>query len=172
MKHKGNGIDDKRNEKVFECFPTLEDFARHLRDDNDNSKCAKDARAAIHGQTRIMVHLFGNYRKMAATIPNNATLYAIRTEHLWSDWFRINKLLDSTRNVFIPQDRHERNIKNLSLPVSRNVSKEGQVNLCRHLHEEYRVYFDVLERAANLNASDVKEALQVTKQHCPNLNVS
>lgn len=172
---RGNGINRKQNRKAFQCFPTLEDFARHLygRNINDNVNCTVAARAAVNGETKVMVHMWGNYQKMAGSIPKSARgVYAIRTTHLWDDWFRINKILDPARDVYIPRDRHERNVKNLTLPVTRNVSDEGRSYLCEALRTEYRVYFELLERAANLNTTDVEEAREVALLNCPDLVLS
>jgi len=169
---RGNGISRKQNRKAFECFPTLEKFARHLGNTTNNFSCAVAARAAVNGETKIMVHMWGNYQKMAATIPVHAQAYVIRTSRLWDDWFRINKLLDPTRDVHIPRERHERNVQNLTLPVTREVSDEGRDYLCDALEKEYAVYFELLGRAVNLNETDLQEARIVAYKNCPDLILS
>jgi hypothetical protein len=116
-----------------------------------------------------MVHMWGNYQKMAATIPAGATVYVIRTNHIWDDWFRINKLLDPIQDAHLPRNRHERNVQNVTLPVTRNVSQQGRFNLCKALKTEYQVYFELLERAQNMNAADRQEAREIARQSCPNL---
>lgn len=169
LKERRNGINQKRNRRAYECFPTLEDFALHLGGNDTKNKCTKAAQAAVDGETRIMIHMWGNYQKMVATIPAGATVYVIRTSHLWDDWFRINKLLDPTRAVHLPRSRHERNVRNLTLPVSRNVSQQGRFNLCKALKTEYQVYFELMGRAKNMNATDRREAREKAEQTCPYL---
>ena len=171
---KRTGIRKRQNHNAFRCFPTLDKFARYLEstnNNNNNNTCSKAARAAVNGKKKIMVHLWADYRKMVAPIPARATVFVIRSSHLWDDWVQINKLLDPTRDVYIPYSRHERNVQNLTLPVTRDISDIGRVHLCDALQDEYRIYFDVLERAVNMNASDIKEAENVARRNCPNLTI-
>lgn len=172
LRQRGNGIDRRRNRQAFKCFPTLEKFAEHLGSKDVNNTCSIAARAAANGENRVIVHMWGNYQKMAAPIPYGAKVFVVRTTHLWDDWFRINKLLDPTRDVYIPRNVHERNVKNLTLPVTRTVSEEGRMHLCEALEKEYRVFFELLERAGNLNATDLQEARSVAYKNCPNLVLS
>jgi hypothetical protein len=158
--------------KAYRCFPSLEEFARHLGNENsttNNSNCTKTARVAIHGERKIIPHMWANYQKMAATIPVSGQVYVIRTEHLWDDWYQINKLLDPTRNVYIPHDLHGRYVKNLTLPVTKDISTQGREYICKHLNEEYRVYYSLLERAVNINKTDMQDARDAARRNCPNV---
>lgn len=166
---RGGGIDQKKNREAFACFPTLEDFARHYHNTTNNHNCAVQAKAAINGNIKIMVHMWANYEKYTARIPLNSTVFVIRTNHLWQDWLVMNKMLDPTRRVYIPYNRHARNVHNLTLPVTRNISKEGQGILCEALKKEYRIYFDLLNRAVNMNEEDIQEARDIASKNCPKL---
>lgn len=142
----------------------------HLGNTTNNNKCTLAARDAIQGNVPIMAHMYGNYQKMAAPIPTASQVYVIRTRHLWHDWTKVNKLIDPSRDVVIPHGRHVRNVQNLTLPVSREVSPKARDHICEHLQDEYRVYFELLERAININAIDIQEAHNEAKINCPNVD--
>lgn len=135
------------------------------------NNCTTIARESIKGNNKAMSHLYCNYQKYAGTIPTSAqAVFVIRTRHIWHDWTVINKMLDPSRDVYIPQGLHQRDVRNFTLPVSRDISPRGRDYLCEYLQDEYRVYFALLERAVNMNATDIQKAHVEAKKNCPNVD--
>jgi len=138
----------------------------------------------IHGKVRFFTHLFFNYRNILNTkIPTTEPkrqLYAIRQEHLWDDWSKINSIFVGQRNdatdeqtpVVIPSGElsNQRNITGLKLPVTREISDQGRSKLCKALESEYVAYFQILQRAENMNASDLEDSRKIASRNCPHLD--
>lgn len=173
-------------QQAYECFPTLEDFANFF--DGPNPKdfhypyyqnvlatdsCRDLARAAIYGRVRKFNHFFFSYERIASFIPQQSKLFVTRQEHLWKDWLSINKLLDPSITVIVPdqEDAIRRNTTRFELqnqlPVTRKLSERGRQLLCRALESEYQTYLGLLHKAANLSPQDVNEATQEVKRKCP-----
>ncbi|CAB9520274.1 expressed unknown protein [Seminavis robusta] len=113
----------------------------------------------------------------AATSPwDHLTVYVTRNEHLLDDFASINQLLlgDENSTTFDPSvlraEQHVRNVSNLTLPVTRELSDKGRRRLCRALQPEYRLYITLLRHAKNLRNEDVQEALAYSQSKCPDLN--
>ena len=166
----GNGIPTKANQMLYQCFPTVERFAFFLGR-NDNNECSVRARQAVSGKIKLMNHLWANYKTMVAPIHSNAKVYVIRKEHMWYDWITINKMLDPNRAVILPtgDSAHGRDMTGVNQPVTRDLSNKGRENLCRAMKQEYEIYFSLLTRAVNLNATDIQEAREKAHINCPNL---
>lgn len=171
---------------AYSCFDTLEEFASLMKGRSsecnypyrhnvvDASDCSALACAALHGRVRFFIHLFFNYQNILNTkLPTNPprTLFAIRQEHLWEDWKKLNVLLGQHDPVYIPNsDFNQRNITGLKLPVSRDISSSGRLKLCEALETEYMAYFQLLRMARNLKDEDVLDAIRIAKSNCPNLD--
>jgi hypothetical protein len=146
----------------------LEHFAQAVGKDVGN--CTEHARAAVDGNEPSMVHFWGNYQKMAAPIHSKALVYVMRNEHLWQDWHSVNRMLDSTRGVHSVQ-KHARDVQKVRQPVTRDLSDEGRAFLCGAIEKEYGVFFRLLERAVNLDETDIQEARDKAMQNCPSLKL-
>lgn len=182
---------------AYKCFPTLETFSSLMMRGNstmcnypyrhnvvEDSNCSELACAVIHGKVRFFTHLFFNYRNILNTkIPTTEPkrqLYAIRQEHLWDDWSKINSIFVGQRNdatdeqtpVIIPSGElsNQRNITGLKLPVTREISDQGRTKLCKALESEYVAYFQILQRAENINASDLEDSRKIASRNCPHLD--
>jgi hypothetical protein len=162
--------------------------------------CQDLARASFHGHVRPYIHLYFNYERIQSFIPiffQNATnIYVIRQEHLWDDWKSFNQVLltkmrqqqnqnnnnqhndqDTDGMVIVPQQQDHEVVRNLTgaaihQPVTRDLSPEGYIILCRALDREYQAYFAFLQRAQNLQPRDVQETIQRARRKCPNLRNS
>lgn len=167
---RGNGIQVSENVAAYKCFPTLERFAYSLGR-NDTGECSVQAKRAADGRVKIMDHLYSNYRKMVAPIPPDAQIYVFRNEHLWEDWKKVNTLLAPNRTVVLPQGKKSsvRDLTKVKQPVTRDLSDRGRNNLCRFIQQEYEVFFSLLNRAVNLNETDIREAREKANRNCPNL---
>jgi len=100
-------------------------------------------------------------------------ILVIRREHIWPDWISANKALGQD-NVTV-MDKEERSIfdrSKLTLPINgEDLSVDGKENLCRAITNEYAIYFELLQRAENLNHEDVQKSLSLAKQSCPNIDI-
>lgn len=129
----------------------------------------------IHGRVRHFHHLFFNYRNIHSKLPTSnpeRTLYAIRKEHLWNDWWTINTIFgEPIRYVSSwANDTNFRNITGIDLPVNREITGERREQLCKALEPEYAVYFQILRRAENIRQSDLDDARQIASANCPRLD--
>lgn len=171
---------------AYGCFETLEDFAALAKTNETEcnyypyrptavnvTDCSALACATLHGKVRFFAHLFFNYQKIMSMIPTDPPriLFVMRQEHYWEDWENLNILLGQEDPVVIPgSDFNKRNISDLELPVSRDISERRRLKLCVALQGEYHAYFRLLAAARNLQENDVMDAVQIAKSNCPNLD--
>ena len=129
---------------------------------------------ATHGRVRHFVHLFFNYHEIYSRIPTSPPhrkLYVIRKEHLWDDWWKVNRMFgEQQRREPVVSSEVQRNITGIQLPVTRDISDQGRSKLCKALEEEYSVYFRILQRAENMDAIDLEDARTVASGNCPDLD--
>ncbi len=108
-------------------------------------------------------------------------LFAIRKEHLWEDWFSIDKILQNDLNRHrwqsqehteqrLPLIPNERNVTGMKLPVTSDITNARKQLLCKALEPEYHVYFEILKHAENIGGSDMDSAIKIAKENCPNLH--
>eukprot|EP00527_Entomoneis_sp_CCMP2396_P008400 CAMPEP_0198147710 /NCGR_PEP_ID=MMETSP1443-20131203/37384_1 /TAXON_ID=186043 /ORGANISM="Entomoneis sp., Strain CCMP2396" /LENGTH=411 /DNA_ID=CAMNT_0043812153 /DNA_START=40 /DNA_END=1275 /DNA_ORIENTATION=- len=154
--------------------------------------CQDFARAVFHGRVRIFHHSFFNYRKIQGLIPNiqQQTLLVTRLEYLWHDWDAVNQYLtrdtsndprlstavsprtNNTKSKHQHQHQHHiRNTAEYKLPVTRDLSQQGQETLCRALQPEYDSYFWLISRAKNLQKSDLVNSLVKARERCPHVSI-
>lgn len=174
-----------------DCFETLEIFVEHIGDNSldfvynyvpihivrDN--CTNFCRAMIHSKVKRMTHLFFGYRTLHSLLPNSTvpgreklkdlTIYATRQEHLLDDFERINQLVGETKPLV--RKPRQRDVSNVTLPVTRDLSDKGRQRLCRALEGEYRIYIELILQAKNLNREDVVESLNYSRKKCPELEL-
>ena len=132
---------------------------------------------ATHGRVRHFIHLYFNYHEIYSRIPTSPPqrkLYVIRKEHLWDDWWKVNRMFGEhqRRESIVPASGGDtlRNITGIQLPVTRDISDEARSKLCKALEQEYSVYFRILQRAENMDAEDLKDARRFASGNCPNLD--
>jgi Sulfotransferase family len=186
-----------------ECFPTLEDFVMHLDSVGSNSwqfhypyqryeivphPCSDFARAAFHGRIRAFNHLYFNFQRIKALIPQPAqeaqtTILVTRQEFLWKDWVSVNRYLgQKEQDIVVPlqenssneqqqQQAHIRNMKNLQLPVTRDLSPRATLVLCQALQREFDAYFWFIRHAKNLSRQDLLDTLVQARTTCPQLAI-
>ena len=136
---------------------------------NITQVCHKRAMAAIRGTKRYARHNYYNFQYYRSQTPENATILAIRTEHLEKDWVSAEKFLAAETN-----DRRVAHVEFPRFNPSRNVSEKdsdlssvGMKKLCRVLCHEIKAYVDLLERAVNLTPEQVKKSLKMIRNSCP-----
>lgn len=172
------------------CFATLEEFVQNIGDNPTDfeyphiarnivqTNCTNFARAMINGKIQRMNHLFYNYQKLISLLPiptlddNNLIIYATRKDHLMDDFIRINRILgEKTKEIIVSRDTIVRDISQVKLPVTRELSRQGQQRLCHALESEYQVYMELLLHAENLNREEVQAELVHSRTHCPDLSI-
>jgi hypothetical protein len=133
--------------------------------------CHERAWDAIRGRRHYSRHNYYNYQYYLKRIkvPRNATILAIRTEHLGADWASADRLLANDINV----DRqaltfpHVNPSHSLSQADRHELSSTGMKNLCRALCFEIKAYMELFDRAANLTPQQVSQSLSLLQQSCP-----
>ena len=122
-------------------------------------------------------------------------IYVIRQEYLENDWSIINKIFEEKESksesesvgggivnsnipttitrttaitaTAITATTSFRNISGIKLPVTRDISLEGRNKLCIALKTEYIAYFELLQKALNINDNDMKKSIQIAASNCP-----
>eukprot|EP00546_Thalassionema_frauenfeldii_P021884 CAMPEP_0178905876 /NCGR_PEP_ID=MMETSP0786-20121207/6519_1 /TAXON_ID=186022 /ORGANISM="Thalassionema frauenfeldii, Strain CCMP 1798" /LENGTH=291 /DNA_ID=CAMNT_0020577533 /DNA_START=530 /DNA_END=1405 /DNA_ORIENTATION=+ len=97
-------------------------------------------------------------------------LLVMRKEHLKDDWVSVNKFFEPKKSVLQPP-RQVRNFNKLMLPVTKELSPGGQKTICQALEEEYKVYFQLLDRALNIHDEEKIESMRYSQKRCPSLNL-
>jgi hypothetical protein len=109
-----------------------------------------------------LTHMSFNYRRYYRSMPPDKELIVLRTNHLWEDWEKVNRLLSGgdaeTTHPFL---ENERNVSGNYRTKERWSIKtpEEQLWLCRLLRDEIRYYIMILSRAINLDDDDLLETL-------------
>ena len=205
----------KNGERMYQCFPTVEDFAGLLRRGNRTDcnhpyasnmivmkNCSEFACAVLHGRVRPFLHLFYNYRNILSKLlppPGEdgvqrpePELHVIRKEHLWEDWWDLNRRLGGdggaegrmtpTASGGANAGGNARNITGMDLPVTREISPGGRDRLCLALETEYAAYYRILSLTAGRTATSPATAggttttkidddvLAVASANCPHLD--
>ena len=174
----------------FKCFPTLETFAQHVGSDHDDyyvpfnrTNCTNYARAIFHNYAKnTMIHLYWNYDLITSMMRlqdlseerrRKPNILVIRREHLWSDWIAANNVLGQDDVTVFDRDDHSVfDRSKLQLPINgTDLSSEGKEYLCRAIENEYAIFFELLQRAENLNDKNIQESLFLAKRNCPNLDI-
>jgi hypothetical protein len=150
--------------------------------------CSDFARAAFHGRIRAFNHLYFNFQRIQSLLPQptpEQTILVTRQESLWKDWVSVNRYLgqreqdivlpieeaNSSGELFQQQPAHLniRNMKNLQLPVTRDLSPRAAQVLCKALQREYDAYFWFIRNAKNLKRKDLMDTLVMARTTCPHL---
>jgi hypothetical protein len=178
---------------AYLCFPTLESFAAFLLQGDpydfhypykynivEPSSCRDFALAVFHGRVRLFHHLYFNYQHIKSLLPvwdegevHAPTILVTRLESLWEDWTSVNRYLGQTDAVMIPHDEsaRERDMSQLDLPVTKDLSEKGRQAICYALQLEYDAYFWLVSRAKNLGKKDLAETLVRARQRCPSVQL-
>lgn len=175
--------------KLYDCFFTLEEFAKSLGDNPNDYKegkwkdfidkgdCSNVAKLAMHNRVDRMRHNYWNLQQitkvMSESMWNETIMMTIRTEYIMEDFITVNKFLGQDEEDIVMQLHPTvRNFTALSQPIKKELSTEGQRNLCKSLEPEYKVYLKLLAHSRNLSPEDVNESLKLAQELCPWLNLT
>jgi hypothetical protein len=99
-------------------------------------------------------------------VPRNATVAAIRSEHLATDWNSMEEHLGSPASARVKSFPRQ-NPADQAARSGRVLVEEARDHLCRYLCNEIQVYKHILYRAVNLKESDVDESMAELRKSCP-----
>ena len=147
-------------------------------EDPVNMTCPERAWAAVLGVREFSYHEWYNYEHYWTALQNNylgsnpkPSLLVLRTEHLSQDWSELSK-----EELFQQVNKGSSNsTSSLSGPlVTTNSSTFANdtdarfwSNLCHAMCPEIQIYQQILQHAANLNASQVQESILEIQALCP-----
>lgn len=144
-------------------------------EDPVNMTCPERAWAAVLGVREFSYHEWYNYEHYWTTLQNNflgrdpkPSLLVLRTEHLSQDWSKLSKE-DLFRQVNKGTSTSSTNSSVATNSSTLNMSTDDLFwsNLCHAMCPEIRIYQQILEHAANLNASQVQESMFEIQAMCP-----
>jgi hypothetical protein len=140
----------------------------------NNTDCTRLARAMMHNKVLLSpAHFYYDIKNIATYMPAsawNATILAIRTENMWHDWTTANQWLGQQHGVATFPETRKRQQNETELPVTKEISPLGQERLCRALTDEYKVYFELIERAVNLGDKERQETYVLARRNCPDIH--
>jgi hypothetical protein len=164
------------------CFPSLDKFAQALRNNYTLTTDVGVKRAATmncdvlanammqHRAERISTHLYHDIRLFHRQTNASKPLFAIRTEFLWDDWININELLGQTPGSVVISQKNLRDTSKLALPVTTSIGEVEREYICRAIAPEYKVYFQLLSKAINIQKEDLAAMVEMGQKNCPKLN--
>ena len=161
-------------EEFYRCFPTVNQLAEGTVSELASDTCAALGRRVIRGATGPQHgHFYWNFGFYAAPIvasgcPVNRTVYVLRTEALWHDWKAVNAMLGGG-DVPAPTTHEKKGVTSKTAKLygyNRTVSAVGTYNLCSLLAEEIRIYKQLLQCSANLDARDKMLEIMAIDTRC------
>lgn len=151
-----------------------------------NMTCRERAWAAILGVREFSYHEWYNYEHYWTALQNlyfgndsNSSFLVLRAEHLSEDWSKLSK-----EELFRQVNKGRGSLSfddNLNISSSRTYTsqKSGQddfvhdhssrfwSNLCHAMCPEIQIYQRILERANNINTSQLLESISEVQKMCP-----
>jgi hypothetical protein len=123
-----------------------------------------------HRARKMSSHLYYDIRLFYRQTNPSKPLFVIRTEFLWDDWININELLGQTPGSVAIYEKKRRDTSNYKLPVSSSIGEVEREYLCRALASEYKVYFQILSKAINIQKEDSAAMVEIAQKNCPKLD--
>lgn len=168
---------------MYQCFPTLDQFAMLLENPDDfvggpwkrrvaEKKCSDVAKMALltnHAKIAIE-HMCFSYSYVTSQIGKgltNKTILGVRMKHMNQDWILANEYLGQNKNEVEVPVEIKRNSKVMNLTVSKYLSDEGRRRLCLALRSEYIAYLKLLNAAVNLSDDDKAQSKMESREKCP-----
>ena len=128
-------------------------------------ECKQRARDMLRGTVRYENHHYYNYQYYYEGIPKGAKILVIRTEHMEEDWNKLELGLggEEMTNIDFPRDNtNQKEDRDLIL------GDEERMLLCHELCQEILVYKSILERAMNIDDSQLETSMEELRGICPN----
>lgn len=136
---------------------------------NISHECKYRAWEAIRGKKPYCRHNYYNYQYYMKTIPENARILAIRSEHMAEDWNTAEAIISAadtpvqiSEEAFKPRNKTRQKRK-----ADTELSSEAQKLVCRALCKEIRTYEQILLRAENLDSTQFEKSMKLLDETCP-----
>lgn len=167
----------KGPEKIYyrQCFPILENVTNMLQaaltePQNECYQWAVGTFQGVPAQGQPCGHCGMNYRyyhKQMAPLQKKRqwSIWIIRTEHLWEDTIRIDRLLGGTSNfsgLVGSKAAHKSELHKVDTPLS----EQGRHIACCYLAAELQLYHDWIQQAVNLSPLEKDCTLKVIQEQC------
>lgn len=153
--------------QFFQCFPTVNEWATVIETGTPTA-CSNLSSEAIAGRldlatNPLAAHMVANYRGNFERLPERELL-VVRTEFLWSDLARLDRLLDGTGSFTRPGHAVTHGSDRNAL--KRTLQPEEATHFCCALADEMLIYGAIITRAVNLNGAEKSATLQVAAERC------
>ena len=164
---KGNAFVEEYD-KFFECFPDVSALAMNLVGD---SNCATLGRTIIGGgnstlKSEMLNHFSHGYKFYASELlVTGSRIFALRQEHLASDWNNFNLRLGGAPHEISGTTKMFKDSLTVEKPPG-GLKKEEKQGLCVALADEIKVYLGVIDAADNLTEEEKEESRREIKEDC------
>lgn len=161
--------------RVFECYPTLDEFLTNglapTTTPPDECQSLAQMAAPLRGSGYVtgLQHMRFNFERYFAPLlaAEDKKLYVVRAEHMLDDLNSVSSELGEDRST-LTGVRHRSHWRNEAyLNKDRSISAKGMENLCRHLCNEIQLYKQILERGINMRKETRTKSLDQLSQSCP-----
>lgn len=159
----------------LDCFPTIEQMSKRLRQVNHTESSAADVACfelgkktlAGQGHPFVASHLYFNYRFYADRTFGNypsRPVFVARTERLWEDLSGIDRQLGGSGTFDATGSAQTHGSQ--TYKVKSGLSSEGKLIMCCYLVPELLLYENLIRRAVNLLPLQKEEALDKVYSDC------
>lgn len=161
--------------KLFECYPTLDNFTTYGLAPTKTipDECQTLAQMAIPlRESSLLVafqHLRFNFHAYFTPLlaAEDKSLYVVRTEHMLDDLNSISFELGDD-GYRLPGVVHQSHWRSEDYPnKDRYISEKGMENLCHHLCNEIQIYKEILKRGLNIGNKAREASLRQLSKSCP-----
>ncbi len=160
--HKKKILPASVQEFYVDCFPTIEHIAKTLQKGvqdltQTEQECYQIGVRVLSGfgVNETAGHLamnYAHYNRMVVTKYPGRDMWILRTQYLWEDLSRVDKLLGGN-GFFVHAGKAETHQSEMHT-VSQGLSRNGTRTFCCFLASELQIYEDWLRRAVNLSPSE------------------
>ena len=162
--------------RIFECFPTFDEFATKGLAPTTTipDECRTIAlmviplrgRSYLSGIAHLRSNFFHYFSDLLAA-GEDKNVYVVRAEHMLQDLNAISEEIDDSGPKVLAVE-HQSHWRTEDYPnKDRTLSPKGLENLCRHLCNEIQIYKQLLQRGINLKEDDIESSKQQLAKSCP-----
>ena len=162
----------------YDCFPHVNDMALALHPTHPsygiNATNITDCHDLVYNAFQELGmgaygHLSAGYRwysKQAKMKEHNKTIWAVRTENLWQDIKDIDRALGGSGEDFHHIEGIKESHGSELFKDQTGLDDSHRIYVCCQLRPDIEAYRVIVDRAANLNASEKLHTYQQTWQKC------
>ena len=177
------GLIDLRNSQMYECFETLDEYAKLLSNFSayDGSvwwynqlrqkDCASVAKSTLHHAPGPVTHSLWDLRNILLQLQDGKlkekAILLIRQEFIWNDWSTANSWVGDENIKRMNKTLIVRNSTELEIKLDMTLSEDGRKHLCHALVDEFKVYLKLIEMSVNLSEDEKMRSLEIARGNCP-----